>query len=552
MERSKIDYLVIHDTGNARSGANAEMHYVYFNTADRNASADFFVDDKQILQINNFRKYYTWAVGDGKGAYDITNRNSISIEICVNADSDYNVAFIKTIELTKHLMKELDIPASKVVRHYDASRKNCPGTMAANNWAKWNEFKAAIQGGEAPSLGISNDDTYDAIWIQISLNSLGYSLVADGDIGPLTKSAIKDFQGKNGLVADGIVGPLTIAKLNEALKNKTKKALPGTGVEWLDDSIITSDYGEQRVGYNHHGIDFILNKDFISHIGSPGTALIKSDPSGYGKYVEVKIASGPYAGWSVIYSHLENYLVSNNQEVKDGMPIGLQGATGNATTKHLHLEVRNGWEKDAKRVDPRIYINDVKNHIEEPLKVAAPTPQFTTLQIQENLNRLGYNLVADGIMGPITKGAIRSFQSQHNLTADGIYGLQTDNKLKEVIKSLEESQKEGEKIEIKNIQVSLNNIGYKLTEDGVIGTLTKEAIEDFQNTSGLTVDGKVGPQTYDKLSKVLSDEKLTNIYKSVNVLYSNDIVESRNLWINKASLDDNVYWLIYKVAQKFR
>jgi len=41
-------------------------------------------------------------------------------------------------------MAELGVPAERVVRHYDASRKNCPATMAANSWAKWSEFKAAV------------------------------------------------------------------------------------------------------------------------------------------------------------------------------------------------------------------------------------------------------------------------------------------------------------------------------------------------------------------------------------------------------------------------
>lgn len=39
-------YIVIHDTGNKSKGANAFMHYKYFNGGDRQASAHYFVDDK--------------------------------------------------------------------------------------------------------------------------------------------------------------------------------------------------------------------------------------------------------------------------------------------------------------------------------------------------------------------------------------------------------------------------------------------------------------------------------------------------------------------------
>lgn len=141
---SAIKYIVIHDTGNKSKGAGADAHFKYFNGGNRNSSADFFMDDKKILQVNDYTKYYTWQVGDGKGKYGITNQNSIGVEICVNVDGDYNKAFENAIELTKYLMKELDIPAERVVRHYDASRKNCPASMSANSWAKWNEFKEAI------------------------------------------------------------------------------------------------------------------------------------------------------------------------------------------------------------------------------------------------------------------------------------------------------------------------------------------------------------------------------------------------------------------------
>ena len=137
----KISYIVIHDTGNKKKGANADSHFKYFNGGNRNSSADFFVDNTKILQVNDYTKYQTWHVGDGKGKYGITNSNSIGIEICINADGNYDIAFSKAVELTKRLMKELNIPIENVVRHYDASRKNCPQSM---NEEKWAEFKGLL------------------------------------------------------------------------------------------------------------------------------------------------------------------------------------------------------------------------------------------------------------------------------------------------------------------------------------------------------------------------------------------------------------------------
>ena len=141
-------YIVIHDTGNTGKGANANAHFNYFNSGNRNASADFFVDDTQILQVNDYNKFYTWHCGDGKGKYGITNRNSVGIEICVNSDGNYDAAFNNSIELTKHLMKELNIPLERVVRHYDASHKNCPASMSKNGWTLWNTFKNKLTENE--------------------------------------------------------------------------------------------------------------------------------------------------------------------------------------------------------------------------------------------------------------------------------------------------------------------------------------------------------------------------------------------------------------------
>ena len=141
-----IKYIVVHDTGNPSRGANATAHYNYFNGGDRSSSADFFVDDTQVLCVNDYYKFYTWHCGDGHGKYGITNRNSVGIEFCINVDSDRDKTLERTAQLVRELMQELNIPIERVVRHYDASRKNCPQSMSKNGWAAWYEFKEKLKG----------------------------------------------------------------------------------------------------------------------------------------------------------------------------------------------------------------------------------------------------------------------------------------------------------------------------------------------------------------------------------------------------------------------
>lgn len=49
--------------------------------------------------------------------------------------------------------------------------------------------------------------------------------------------------------------------------------------------------------------------------------------------------------------------------------------------------------------------------------------------IQNLLNKFGYNLINDGIVGDLTINAIKDFQRKNNLTIDGIVGIKTFEKL---------------------------------------------------------------------------------------------------------------------------
>lgn len=143
-DANKPEYIVIHDTGNKDAGANALMHYRYFAIADRQASAHFFVDSDQVLQFVEV-KDKAWHCGDGHGKNGIDNSNSIGIEICINSDGDYVKTIDNTTTLCIDLMRQYSIPIEKVVRHYDASRKNCPQTMNNNgDWTAWTGFKKTL------------------------------------------------------------------------------------------------------------------------------------------------------------------------------------------------------------------------------------------------------------------------------------------------------------------------------------------------------------------------------------------------------------------------
>ena len=138
---NSIKYIVLHYTGN--KGDTAKNNGTYFSGGNRNASAHYFVDDNEIVQV--VEEYNaSWAVGDGKGKYGITNQNSISIEMCCNSNGEISEKTeANALELVKYLMNKYNISINNVVRHYDASGKICPN-WSSNNWGRWNTFKGKL------------------------------------------------------------------------------------------------------------------------------------------------------------------------------------------------------------------------------------------------------------------------------------------------------------------------------------------------------------------------------------------------------------------------
>ena len=82
-------------------------------------SAHVYVDDKSAYQAMPYSRG-AWHVGVNYGGRlfgTVNNRNSVGIEMCVQAGFDYDKAFANTAEVCRQLMSELNIPADRVVQH---------------------------------------------------------------------------------------------------------------------------------------------------------------------------------------------------------------------------------------------------------------------------------------------------------------------------------------------------------------------------------------------------------------------------------------------------
>lgn len=156
---TRFKYIVIHFTAN--DGDSDEGNANYFSEDGSNkayAGAHVFVDDDSATKSVPL-KYAAWAVGGspygdikqtggGKFYGKCTNYNSISIEMCdTHKDGTINLSeatYRNTVDIVRYYMAKYNIPADRVIRHFDVTGKKCPAYFVGEDNAYWNQFKRDI------------------------------------------------------------------------------------------------------------------------------------------------------------------------------------------------------------------------------------------------------------------------------------------------------------------------------------------------------------------------------------------------------------------------
>ena len=114
-----------------------------------------------------------------------------------------------------------------------------------------------------------------------------------------------------------------------------------------------------RCGY-HSGLDLVSGAaggDGVVYPVAPGKVIRRVvGNASYGSYVTVQHADGMLS----LYAHLDHISVTLGQQVGYDTVLGFEGATGNATGPHLHLELHEGAYHYPATIDPAVWLGEHK------------------------------------------------------------------------------------------------------------------------------------------------------------------------------------------------
>lgn len=153
--KQQAQFVTLHETGNTNWGADAPMHERWQHAgcpgaAEVQVGVHFYVDDTEAIQMLPLDEV-SWNAGCGSC---LGNYAAISIEICVNANGNYEKARHNGAILAAALLNQLGLGLSQLRKHQDWSGKWCPSFLLSRGlWPdEVNQVRTAMaQGGTAVS-----------------------------------------------------------------------------------------------------------------------------------------------------------------------------------------------------------------------------------------------------------------------------------------------------------------------------------------------------------------------------------------------------------------
>ncbi len=357
-----------------------------------------------------------------------------------------------------------------------------------------------------PGTPLRRGSTGDAVRIiQRQLNritknypGLGTITNIDGVFGQDTETVVKNFQKQFSLTVDGVVGRATWYKISYIYVSVKKLAELTSEGEFPDGQPSSGVYPGSPLQQGSTGASVRQIQFWLSTI------------SGY-------VPSVPDVAVDGIFGASTTAAVRAYQE-HAGLTV--DGIVGRATWDSLYNDYQS-IESDISSPDTSF----PGQYPGTPLRRGSTGNSVRQVQFWLSVLSDFYSAIpavtADGVFGAATETGVRAFQRGFSLTVDGVVGPATWNKLYEVYTSqingiLEKNELPGvypgtplrvgsTGIKVKEAQFYLYLMSAyypsipRISYDGIFGTATRDAVIAFQQLSGLTADGVIGPATWQAL-----------------------------------------------------
>ena len=312
-----------------------------------------------------------------------------------------------------------------------------------------------------------------------------------GTFDEATENSVKKFQKQFGLTADGIVGKATWYKISYVY------------VSVKDLAELTSE-GETAEGIQSAG-------------GWPGTVLRRGSTGSSVEQVQFWLSDLAQFDSSLVRVSVDgSYGAATERAVRAfqrKQNLTADGVVGQTTWNALYA----AWVDAQSDLGGTAWPGTALRRGDTGMEVRLV--QFWLRLAADNYSALR-TVTVDGSYGAATVSAVTAFQSLFGLTADGVVGRSTWNKLKEVGLAVANkivatnvapgqftaTTREGSRgTAVRAVQYYLRRLAAyysdvpTVTVDGKFGAATTRAVKAWQTRAGLTVDGVVGRLTFQSL-----------------------------------------------------